>query len=290
MGHKIRDALKKQIIITGKLTERELIEEKARSLFFSADNDYSGEITTDEFKDMLKKIFTSSELLLITEDQAKKAFEILDCDNNKSINYTEFMNYVIFEDDLMRLILMKMRLEIKYFLSKRDEYPFYDEYRRLSMQSRKTPINFSRFESEIVRFLGISTLTKAQIVYLYNILKGNKQDLLFSDLVDLLSLECADLFGDIKRCLAGFGFAKNGESEMKFRTLKYIPYSYSTNDRTIIFKLSGLFSSNSSFWYVLKNANDYDSRNEYLKDRIVDIKLSNKSNDKTLVLESIYFI
>lgn len=41
-----------------KISELELIKERIRTLFFAADEDYSGTITREEFKNMLPKIFS----------------------------------------------------------------------------------------------------------------------------------------------------------------------------------------------------------------------------------------
>lgn len=60
-------------------------------------------------------------------------------------------------------------------------------------------MSYSRFDSEMVRFLGFSSLTKDQLVFLYKILKGDKTDLLLVEFQNFLGLQCSDLFGDIKR-------------------------------------------------------------------------------------------
>lgn len=59
-------------------------------------------------------------------------------------------------------------------------------------------------------------------------------------------------------------------------------------DRLTSFKLGGFLSKSGSFWYCLKNSDSYICRNEFLKERIVDIKVSTKKVDKQLIVESIY--
>lgn len=66
----------------------------------------------------------ASDLLSITENDAKLAFELIDADNSNTIAYAEFMNYILYDQDEMKLILYKIRLEVKFFLSKRDDYPY----------------------------------------------------------------------------------------------------------------------------------------------------------------------
>lgn len=60
MGNKIREVLKQKVQANKnqKIPELELIKERIRTLFFTADEDYSGTITREEFKNMLPKIFS----------------------------------------------------------------------------------------------------------------------------------------------------------------------------------------------------------------------------------------
>lgn len=60
----------------------------------------------------------------ISDDELKICYRILDPDGTEKVLFGDLHNYLTVEDINIRLILMKLRIEAKLFLSHRDRYPY----------------------------------------------------------------------------------------------------------------------------------------------------------------------